>query len=498
MNDATATELYGPALYLALSNMFGGSGEPSPANYSEFYVQAAMMLVGSSLWAYIIGSACGIIATLDPQGVEFRQTMDELNYFAKDKDLPQHLTIKLRTFFQNTQHVIFSKSYDDLLNKMSPLLRGEAALRVAAQSIGKLPYFAADQVEHAFLATAALKMKTGVYSLREHLPIYHLTIIERGIAAREGRLMVKGTCLGHDMILELPHLRNWSSALALTVVLQVMTLSREDLAEVLLESPKASDLVRRHAFRLAFQRLIQRVADEYRFERAEQLAASGGATAKLDFLRLTVPTAVERAHERAKKNLVSVDLDGKSFKASAENPSPAFSMPSDFQMADRQEPLLEQHRASHSLPAMASKIERVEAKLDEVVKALANMAASMEPKVVTQKSRPRRRAANALGSSAHEEDVGATASRLAMDGGCGAHGNNGDAWEMKSRGPKLVMERSASNVVAPASCQSSGNLALGSATLAERGRTGTGAPGCDKDASVVAESNSKSSTSLAA
>lgn len=54
MNDATATELYGPALYLALSNMFGGSGEPSPANYSEFYVQAAMMLVGSSLWAYII------------------------------------------------------------------------------------------------------------------------------------------------------------------------------------------------------------------------------------------------------------------------------------------------------------------------------------------------------------------------------------------------------------------------------------------------------------
>ena len=49
MNDATATELYGPALYLALSNMFGGSGEPSPANYSEFYVQAAMMLVGSSL-----------------------------------------------------------------------------------------------------------------------------------------------------------------------------------------------------------------------------------------------------------------------------------------------------------------------------------------------------------------------------------------------------------------------------------------------------------------
>ena len=93
---------------------------------------------------------------------------------------------------------------------MSPLLRGEAALRVAAQSIGKLPYFGPDQVESAFLATAALKMRVAIYSLREYIPIRHLTIIERGIAAKEGRLQVKGTAIGHDMILELPHLRDWS------------------------------------------------------------------------------------------------------------------------------------------------------------------------------------------------------------------------------------------------------------------------------------------------
>ena len=63
-----------------------------------------MMLIGSCVWAYIISAGCGIIATLNPQGVEFRQTMDELNYFSRDKNLPQNLTIKLRTFFQNTQH----------------------------------------------------------------------------------------------------------------------------------------------------------------------------------------------------------------------------------------------------------------------------------------------------------------------------------------------------------------------------------------------------------
>ena len=100
MYDAQALELYGASLYVALSNMFGGGGDPGPANYFEFYVQCAMMLFGSSVWAYIIGAGCGIISTLDPQGVEFRQTMDELNYFVHDKRLPQTLTMKLRTFFQ--------------------------------------------------------------------------------------------------------------------------------------------------------------------------------------------------------------------------------------------------------------------------------------------------------------------------------------------------------------------------------------------------------------
>ena len=245
--------------------------------------------------------------------------MDELNYFVRDKNIPQHLTIKLRTFFQNTQHVIFARAYDDLLKKMSPLLRGEAALKVAAQSIGRLPYFNAHQVESGFLATAALKLKTSIFSLREYVPIHQLVIIERGFAARDGRLKIKGTCLGHDMILELPHLRDWSPAIALTVVLQVMTLSREDLVDVLLESPRATEMVRRAAFKLAFQRVVLRVATEYRLELAAIEAKEGAASKKVDFLRLAMPTALARAHERAQSESVAINNFG----------SPAFQRPLD-------------------------------------------------------------------------------------------------------------------------------------------------------------------------
>jgi hypothetical protein len=61
--------------YVALNNIFGGSCEINPANYGEFFAQCFMLVLGSSVWAYVIGSACGIVATLDPARIEYHQTM---------------------------------------------------------------------------------------------------------------------------------------------------------------------------------------------------------------------------------------------------------------------------------------------------------------------------------------------------------------------------------------------------------------------------------------
>lgn len=269
LGDSHPFELYGVALYVSLSNMFGGPTDISPANYVEFYVQCLMMLIGSCTWAYIISAGCGIIATLNPQGVEFRQTMDQLNYFSRDMNLPQALTIKLRTFFQNTQHIIFARHYDGLMEKMSPLLRGEAALRVANKSLKRLPFFRMESVEEEFLASAALSMRVAIYSIREYLPSDHLTIIERGIAAKEGRLKIKGTSFGFDMVIGQPRLRDWAPVVALTVVVQVMYLSRPDLDNILQnDTPKAREALRMAAVRIAMQRLTLRVADEFKRRRS--------------------------------------------------------------------------------------------------------------------------------------------------------------------------------------------------------------------------------------
>ena len=39
------------------------------------------MLLGASVYAYVVGSICGIIASMNQKETEFQETMDKLNVF---------------------------------------------------------------------------------------------------------------------------------------------------------------------------------------------------------------------------------------------------------------------------------------------------------------------------------------------------------------------------------------------------------------------------------
>jgi len=79
----STTRLYAVSLYVAVVSMFGGVGSISPQNYPEYVLLTAMMICGSLVWAWVIGSLCGILATLNPHATRYNNMMDELNYFAR-------------------------------------------------------------------------------------------------------------------------------------------------------------------------------------------------------------------------------------------------------------------------------------------------------------------------------------------------------------------------------------------------------------------------------
>ena len=62
------------------------------------------MLLSGMVWTYILSTAAGIAATLNPNKVLFHNTMDQLNYFMRERSLPAPMRRQLRDFFEHARH----------------------------------------------------------------------------------------------------------------------------------------------------------------------------------------------------------------------------------------------------------------------------------------------------------------------------------------------------------------------------------------------------------
>ncbi len=149
-------------------------------------------------------------------------------------------------------------SMDELNNHCVPRNRG-----------WQVPYFAGGNLEDEFLASAAMQLTTTVYCRSEFISVESLSVIERGIAAKDGRIATKGTCLGDDMVLSSSTFRDLNPAIALTFVVQVAMLKRKSLEALLEDYPLARAKIRRATYKLAFRRAVTQVSKVIRGERRQ-------------------------------------------------------------------------------------------------------------------------------------------------------------------------------------------------------------------------------------
>ena len=261
LTESSPLELYSVSLYVALANIFGGPCEICPGNYLEFLVQAFMMLIGNSLWAYIIGYGCGIVTTLNPAASEHRRLVGMLNFFVEERKIAKPLANRLRMYYNETSLLrYYEANTAELKATMTPELLGESALVAARFTLHRVSYFARnlDQIEPAFLAEAQLALTTAIYCPREQIASDQLSIIMRGLVAYRGRIGVQA--IGEDAILTTNALRDLCAAHALTYV-QLRRLSTERLRALLCEFPSVQRVVRRAASRMAVQRAILKLAE---------------------------------------------------------------------------------------------------------------------------------------------------------------------------------------------------------------------------------------------
>ncbi len=55
--------------------------------------------------SYVIGSVAAIATTLNPNRIIYENTMDQLNYFMRERQLPKPMRMTLRDFFEASRQV---------------------------------------------------------------------------------------------------------------------------------------------------------------------------------------------------------------------------------------------------------------------------------------------------------------------------------------------------------------------------------------------------------
>jgi hypothetical protein len=86
------------------------------------------MMVSGLAWTYIIGQTAGILTTLNPDAALFRNSLDDLNHFMRDRRLPRGMRHGLREYYHNAREVHKANADSRLLSKLSPLLQAQVAL----------------------------------------------------------------------------------------------------------------------------------------------------------------------------------------------------------------------------------------------------------------------------------------------------------------------------------------------------------------------------------
>lgn len=271
---APAATRYLAAVYFAVMTLSTiGYGDVVTTTTTERLTALTCMLIGACMWAYIVANVCGIVQRLGDHSMASKLAMDELNYFMLDKRLDRTWRQRLREYFLQRRRLEHTEHYLGLLRRMSPALRGEVCLHIHAGLIEKVKFFRGAPA--GFATAVALSLQPAVYAPTEMVPGDALHIVERGIAAKDGRIYTAGNVWGEDMILTSQDLAMTSPARCLTYV-DVQSLSKVALESILQSFPDRAKKVRRVALWIALRRRICAYAVQNKVTNA--MAARTGAS----------------------------------------------------------------------------------------------------------------------------------------------------------------------------------------------------------------------------
>lgn len=124
LRDAGVSTLYISSLYFALTTFSTtGWGDIKPENTVEYLYAVAVMLVGATIFGYVVGGVASLVGRLDAAGNRAREKLDEVSAYLREKRVSSSLRLRVQ---KHLEYVIERRSAFDeagLLGEVRSLAR---------------------------------------------------------------------------------------------------------------------------------------------------------------------------------------------------------------------------------------------------------------------------------------------------------------------------------------------------------------------------------------
>jgi hypothetical protein len=144
-----------------------GYGDITPETNPETLFTLLVMVMGVSMYAYVIGDVSTLIANIDARQTLFRQKMDAVNQYMAYHDLPHELRQRVRRSCEYYWSCNHGMGVTGLLNDVSPPLRTEIALYLNRDIIEKVPLFKGCSI--AFIESLVTRLHAQVIGPEEFI-----------------------------------------------------------------------------------------------------------------------------------------------------------------------------------------------------------------------------------------------------------------------------------------------------------------------------------------
>ena len=272
------SDIYAGAVYwsvMTITSIGYGDIAATPRNSFEMMIAVILMMVSSLIWASVIGTYCGVVATLNPDLAAFHEMIQDLNRFMLREQLAPELQFRLREYFHRSKHLRLANAQQRLLLQMPPTLRGEVAWETCRTWLSSIYFLRGAPKE--FMVELALELQAMVFAPNDQPDTDHLYVVHAGIALYQAKLVTKGQCFGEDVILVSSHLR----ARAMDY-LEVFYVGRTELLHVAARYPAVARSIRRAAILIALRReMILTAKMKLGMSQDEKLSALGKLVSKM-------------------------------------------------------------------------------------------------------------------------------------------------------------------------------------------------------------------------